>query len=60
MDTFTVQDAQSAARLMNRDFHRFVPRGGMGIGGGAPLLVLLFALFTGQDLLHHLDVLGGS
>lgn len=35
-------------------------RGGMAIGGGAALLVLLFALFTGQDPRQLLDVLGGA
>lgn len=35
-------------------------RGGLAIGGGAALLVLLFALFTGQDPQQLLDVLGGA
>lgn len=35
-------------------------RGGMALGGGAALLVLLFALFTGQDPRQLLDILGGS
>jgi len=35
-------------------------RGGMAIGGGAALLVLLFALFTGQDPRQLLDILGGA
>ncbi|MCC7386886.1 MAG: neutral zinc metallopeptidase, partial [Deltaproteobacteria bacterium] len=35
-------------------------RGGMAIGGGAALLVLLFALFTGQDPRQLLDALGGA
>ena len=35
-------------------------RGGMAIGGGAALLVLLFALFTGQDPQQLLDVIGGG
>jgi len=35
-------------------------RGGMAIGGGAALLVLLFALFTGQDPRQLLDAIGGS
>ena len=35
-------------------------RGGMAIGGGAALLVLLFALFTGQDPRQLLDMIGGG
>ncbi|MEO8275489.1 MAG: neutral zinc metallopeptidase [Thermoanaerobaculia bacterium] len=35
-------------------------RGGMAIGGGAALLVLLFALFTGQDPRQLLDAIGGG
>ena len=35
-------------------------RGGMAIGGGAALLVLLFALFTGQDPRELLDAIGGG
>jgi predicted metalloprotease len=35
-------------------------RGGMAIGGGAALLVLLFALITGQDPGQLLDAIGGS
>jgi predicted metalloprotease len=35
-------------------------RGGMALGGGAALLVLLFALFTGQDPRQLMDVIGGG
>ena len=35
-------------------------RGGMALGGGAALLVVLFALFTGQDPTQLLDAIGGS
>ncbi len=34
-------------------------KGGMAIGGGAALLVVLFALFTGQDPRELLDAIGG-
>lgn len=35
-------------------------RGGLALGGGAALLVVLFALFTGQDPRELLDAIGGS
>ena len=34
-------------------------RGGLALGGGAALLVVLFALFTGQDPRELLDAIGG-
>jgi len=34
-------------------------RGGLALGGGAALLVVLFALFTGQDPRQLLDMIGG-
>ena len=47
-------------RVEDRRGMRPAARGGLALGGGTALLVLLFALITGQNPLQLLDMVGGS